>query len=104
MANKRLLAIVTMMILVGSTGGSRSEPTLQDLFTIDKLIEEGDWRALYSFVDANPRLTDGDSPLAAELQSFKDDVESGQLNVFDATPSPVQENVATGSVANARIY
>lgn len=94
MAHKNLLAIVTMMILVGSTGSAQSEPTLEDLLTIDRLIEDGNWRALYTFVDTNPRLTEGNSPLAAELQTFKDDVERGQLNTFNA-PSAAPAAAAT---------
>lgn len=90
------------MILVGSSGGARSEPTLQDLLTIDKLIEDGDWRALYTFVNSNPRLTEGASPLATELQSFKDDVESGQLNAFNAAPA--SSSADAEPQANASIY
>lgn len=93
MANNRLLAVVTMMILAGSFNSAHADPTLEDLQTIDKLIQDGNWDDLYSFVNSNPRLTDGQTALATELQSFKADVEQGQLSSFDAALNDQQDNV-----------
>lgn len=104
MANKKLMAIVTMMVLLGADASAQSDPTLEDLLTIDKLIQDGDWRALYTYVEANPRLTAGSSPLAQELQSFKDDIERGQLNTFDAGPSAPQQDASRTDNDSAAIY
>lgn len=105
MANNRLLAIVTILILVGSSGSAQQEPSIEELLTIEKLIDGGDWRALYTYVEANPRLTAGDSPLATELRSFVDDAKRGRLNRFDASPNRRGDNGATSQTeTNARIY
>lgn len=102
MANNKLLAIVTVMILMGSN--AESEPTLEDLITIDRLIETGNWRALYNYIEANPRLTTGTSALAGELRTFTNDVKSGQLNVFNAPPAPGVTTTESEAGAGVSIY
>ncbi|MFK7882453.1 hypothetical protein [Roseobacter sp.] len=96
MANNNLIAIVTILILTGSSGSAQQEPSIDELLTIEKLIEGQNWRALYTYVEANPQLKSGSSPLASELRSFVDDAKRGLLNRFDAAPS-VSANAATGS-------
>jgi hypothetical protein len=83
-ANNRLLAIVTILVLVGSSGAAQEEPSIEELLTIEKLIDQGEWRALYYYLAANPGLTTGNSPLAVELRSFVDDAKRGRLVGFDA--------------------
>lgn len=100
-ADKRLLAIVTVLILMGTSGGAQEGPSIDELRTIEDLIEGGDWRALYSYVDSNPNLTAGNGPLATELRSFSEDVEQGRLDQFDA-PQPTRQ--ASQSAVNADIY
>jgi hypothetical protein len=81
-ASKNLFAIVTMLILMGGSAHAQQELTMQELLTMEKLIESGDWRALYTYVRMNPNLTAGTGALAVELRSFVSEVERGQLNRF----------------------
>lgn len=85
MANNNLLAVVTILVMMGSSGAAQQEPSIEDLLTVEKLINGGNWRALFSYVQGNPRLTTGDGPLATELRSFVDDAKRGTLTGFDAT-------------------
>ncbi|WP_299917987.1 hypothetical protein [uncultured Roseobacter sp.] len=102
MANNNLIAVVTMLVLMGSSGAAQQEPSIDELLTIEKLIDGGDWRALYTYVQANPRLTAGSSPLASELRSFVDDAKRGLLNRFDAPPG--NQAAASTATSNQRIY
>ncbi len=87
MANNRLLTIVTILALVGSSGSAQQEPSIEDLLTIEKLLSDREWRALYVYLEANPQLTVGETPLALELRGFMDDAKRGQLIGFDAPAS-----------------
>lgn len=105
MADKKLLAIVTVLILVGSSGAAQQNASINDLLEIERLIEGGDWRALYSFLLENPQLTAGNSPLAMELQSFSEDVKSGRLDTFYVSSNEqVSRNQTSVSVSDASIY
>jgi hypothetical protein len=73
-----------MLVLMGSSAHAQQDLSMQELLTIEKLIESGDWRALYTYVQANPNLTAGNGALAVELRSFVSEVDRGQLNRFDA--------------------
>ncbi|MGZ2255950.1 hypothetical protein [Roseobacter sp. A03A-229] len=75
-----------MLILVGSSGSAQDDISLQELQAIESLISGKDWRALYTYVVANPKFTAGNDPLAVELRSFVDDAKRGFLNTFDADP------------------
>lgn len=70
--------------MMGSSGSAQEEPSIDELLTIEKLIAGQDWRALYTYVEANPNLKSGNNPLAVELRSFVDDAKRGLLNRFDA--------------------
>lgn len=100
MANQNLLAIVTILILTGTSGAAQQEPSLDDLLTIEKLIDSGDWLGLYSYVSAKPGLTTGQGPLAVELRDFVDEVKRGQLTTFNA----VEGTPNAGGVESASIY
>lgn len=90
---------------MGSAGVAQQGPSIDDLRTIEKLIESGDWRELYVYVDANPRLTTGSNPLATELRGFVEDVELGRLGQFDApTGSVSTEQALAPTGGNDRIY
>ncbi len=86
-ANEKLLAIVTILSLIGSTGLAQEDVTIDDLRTIDALITGKEWNALYTFVNSKPQLTTGNDPLAVELRSFVDETKRGLLNRFDSGPS-----------------
>ncbi len=75
-----------MLILMGSSGAAQDDISLQELQAIESLISGKDWRALYTYVVANPKFTSGNDPLAVELRSFVDDTKRGFLNTFDADP------------------
>ncbi len=78
---------------------------MQELLTIEKLVEGGDWRALYTYVRANPKFTSGTSALAAELRSFVTEVERGQLNRFDAVSDDQSvQGTRTRNGSDSRIY
>lgn len=105
MANSRLLAIVTILILMGQSAHSQQSPSIDELQAMERMIEDGDWRGLYDYVEANPNLTAGEGALANELRSFVDEVERGQLRNFDAQTE--QNQVADASpqnISNASIY
>lgn len=105
MADRKLLAIVTVLILVGSSGSAQQDASINDLLEIERLIEDGDWRALYSFLLENPQLTVGNSPLAMQLQSFSADVESGRLDRFNVSANQqVSRDQTSVSVSDATIY
>ncbi len=105
MASKNLLAIVTMLVLLGSSAHAQQELSMQELLTIEKLVEGGDWRALYTYVRANPKFTSGTGALAAELRSFVTEVERGQLNRFDAVSDDQSvQGTRTLNGSDSRIY
>jgi hypothetical protein len=91
-----------MLILVGSSGSAQQEPSIQELLTIEKLIDDGDLRALYVYLEGNPSLTAGNGPLAIELRSFVDDAKRGRLTGFNARSGTPRGGVSTSE--NTRIY
>lgn len=105
MASKNLLAIVTVLVLMGSSAHAQQELSMQELRTIEKLVESGDWRALYTYVRANPSFTSGTGALAVELRSFVTEVERGQLNRFDAVSDDRSgQGTTSQSGLDSRIY
>jgi hypothetical protein len=84
---------------MGSSGSAQQGPSLEDLLTIERFIDGGDWRALYAYLETKPDLMAGQGPLATELRSFVEDVELGRLDQFDApTGSRREANLAGGTV------
>ncbi len=82
MPNNKLLAIVTIMVMVGSNAKAQQLFTIDELLEIESLISGKDCGALYSYLASNPKMTTGSDPLAAELRSFRVDVEAGRLDCF----------------------
>lgn len=72
-----------MLILMGSSAQAQDNVSIQELQAIESLIAGKDWRALYTYVVANPKFTTGNDPLAVELRSFVDDTKRGLLNTYD---------------------
>jgi hypothetical protein len=95
MINKRLLAIVTMMVMTGSHAHAQAQPfSIDQLRAIEALISGKDCGALYSYLEANPRMTLGPDPLAVELRSFRQDVDMGRLDCFAPQRLSFQGGVA----------
>ncbi len=86
MASKRLLAVVTALILAGAGLASPAGVTLSHLEQIEQFIVNEDWALLSAYLEQHPELLDGDTPLAVELQAFV---------------RAVDEAVATGTTISA---
>ncbi|WP_284162722.1 hypothetical protein [Frigidibacter sp. SD6-1] len=82
MPDPRLLAIVTALVLLGSGAPCRADFSLDQLKTIEQLVLSRDSLALGRYLASNPRLTQGDDPLARELRSFQNCMSSGRLDCF----------------------
>ena len=111
MPNNKLLAIVTVMVMVGTNSNAQQLFSIEDLRKIESLIAGKDCGALYSYIASNPRMTLGNDPLAAELRSFRQDVETGRLDCYvpqrfafqGSTPTANAQDVR-GLAGNASIY
>lgn len=102
MANNKLLAIVTVLSLMATHGSAQQQdPSVEELLTIEKLLSDREWRALFVYLEANPQLTTGQSALAVELRAFVDDAKRGQLFGFDA---PASASAPRNSFAQVSIY
>ncbi|MGL4310940.1 MAG: hypothetical protein ACRCSU_10670 [Paracoccaceae bacterium] len=82
MPNQRLLAILTMLIMTGTTGSARSELSVGDLQSIEGLIQGQDCTALWEHLRVTPRLRRGNDPIAVELRKFYNSTRRGDLNCF----------------------
>lgn len=80
MPDRRLVAIVTGMMLVMGSWAGRAEPTLDQMRSIDALLSRNDLTGLWAFLQQNQDLLVGDDELAVELRRFCDDVTVGGLN------------------------
>jgi hypothetical protein len=72
MANRKLLAIITVLMLAGGALPSHAQYTLSQLNQIENMINTRNWPALRDFVAANPGILDGESALASALKDFMD--------------------------------
>lgn len=87
MPDRRLVAIVTgLMLVMGSLGGRAAEPTLEQLRSIDTLLSRNDTTGLWAFLQQHPELLTGDDALAVELRRFCTDVTVGRLSCHYETP------------------
>jgi hypothetical protein len=101
MPDKRLLAIVTVMMMVGTQGQAQQQPfSIAELRKIEALISGRDCGALYDYVASNPRLTFGRDPLAVELRSFQQEVETGRLECYSSQRLAFQQGAATAGSAD----
>lgn len=98
MPEKKLLAIVTVLIMTGSYSAAQQAMTMDELREIEDLITQKDLRGLYSYLESNPEMTSGSDPLAVELRGFMQDADRGRLAGF----APPSSSMAfRGSVARA---
>ncbi len=100
MPYKKLLTIITMMVLTGSKAGAQEFVSVDELRQLEALITQKDCGALYSFLAANPHTISGQDALARELQVFVRDVQGGNLNCFAA---PTRQATA-GAASVTQIY
>lgn len=108
MSERRLLAVITAMLLVGSPAQSQQAASLEDLYELEELIVGKDCLALFSFVLARPYLLEGEDVLATELGLFVDDVQQGNVNCFGANTyavnnAPPGAEVAADTAASTEI-
>lgn len=82
MAERRLIAIITAMLLVSDSANAQEGTTIDQLRLIEDLVINRSWRPLYEYLSENPQIVAGSSPLARELCGFVTDVERGDLDVF----------------------
>ncbi len=100
MPQNRLLAIVTMALLLGPTQSmGQQAASLQELYAIESLIGGKDCRKLYSFLTARTHLVTGGDALAIELRNFMRDVEAGRLDCFQPRRARAAAVPAVGQVA-----
>jgi hypothetical protein len=86
MPNKRLLAVLTALILASGAPSVNASYTFSDLVEIERLLLEGDWRGLRAHLLRTPALLEGDHPLAAELRDFVASVDGGALGFLATAP------------------
>lgn len=82
MAQPRLMAIVTALLLLGAGSPVRAGYTLAQLQEIDRILSARDWSALATYVNANPQLLEGNDALGVELQNFVASYGRAQLDLF----------------------
>lgn len=89
MANQRLVAIVTALLLATNGGQPAfAAYTFSQLEIIEQFILNGQWDLLMAFINENPELLQGNDALASELRVFVDAVEaSGTISTI--TPPAV---------------
>jgi hypothetical protein len=82
MFHPRLIAVVTALVLLGTTGSSRADYDLSQLQEIEGLISSRNCEGLWLYVKSNPTMMVGSDPLASELRTFVAATERGQLDCF----------------------
>lgn len=92
MAQPRLIAIVTALLMLGAGSPALAAYTLAQLQDIDRMLSAKDWGALAAYVRANPQLLEGTDVLGAELHNFVTSYGRAQLDLFASRPvSAVEE-------------
>lgn len=87
MANQRLLAVVTALLLTAGAQDARAAYTLDQLEQIEQFILGEQWSELGAFINENRELLDGDDVLAQSLRAFVDDAADGVINQLSSLPS-----------------
>lgn len=104
MASRRLVAIITAMLLLG---GSRlqAEIDLESLRIMNELIDGQRWDALRQFLRQHPEAMIGEDALAQELRYFFAATEGAGNRAYAAATVPVRADgpdlpVVTGGGAS----
>lgn len=104
MPDKRLVAVVTALMMSTGALSARAEATLEQLQTIDRLLSANDSRALWFYMQRHPELLAGDDELALELRKFCNDITLGRLSchyVPSATRGWAAQSGGLGAMGNA---
>lgn len=88
MPSRRLVAILTALLMLGTGSRALAAYSLDQLKEIEKLVMSRDTAALGAYLDAHPDITAGSDPLATELRNFKTCADDGGLSCFDAAKLP----------------
>ncbi|WP_147450650.1 hypothetical protein [Rhodophyticola porphyridii] len=84
MANQRLLAALTALLLVAGTPSAQAAYTLTNLLELERFVLAEDWEALMRYIERNPALLEGADPLAVELRTFLESIEGDFLGALGA--------------------
>ncbi|WP_170409162.1 hypothetical protein [Ruegeria atlantica] len=101
MTDRRLIGIVTALLLLSTTQNARAEITLEHLLAIDQMLSTNDIQALYSYLDKNPELLTGEDELSLELRSFHEVASVGDLDFSYASSAPASGESRSGDDADA---
>ncbi|MFZ5708252.1 MAG: hypothetical protein ACOY4T_01005 [Pseudomonadota bacterium] len=81
----RLVALVAALLIVVPAARAAAA-SLEQLIAIDQMLSNRDWGALWTYLVANPALTQGDDPLSSELRAFMSAMNLGTMGEFAARP------------------
>jgi hypothetical protein len=94
MANRKLVAIITALMLTVGGQGAQAAYTLSHLAQMEQFILNGQWERLRAFLTANPNLLEGDSALAAQLRRFLLGTAGGTIATITPAAMPSLEALA----------
>jgi len=79
---KLKIAILSSVLALGLGQVAHAVYTQDQLETLRGLIDQGDTRAILSYIEANPALLNGEDPLAMALRDFMNQRETPILGLF----------------------
>jgi hypothetical protein len=82
MAQPKLLAVLTALLLLGHGSPLRAGYTLDQLQAIERMLSAKDWTSLATYIARHPELVQGNDPLAVELQRFTTSYDSATVDTF----------------------
>lgn len=111
MANQRILAIVTALVMLGTTASSQQNASISELREIEFLVSNQRWAQLHSMIVNKPTLLQGSDPLSVELREFVRQVSLGRvaglapaLRQAPATTEPNDPSVVSSRASTPNIY
>lgn len=94
MANGKLVAIVTALMLTVGGQGAQAAASFSQLVQIEQFILMGKWAELRAYLAANPSLLAGNDALGAELRRFLADTAGGTIATIRPAALPGLDTVA----------
>ncbi len=86
MPNPRLMAVVTVLLMVTGPQAGQARYSLAQLQVIEQFILARDCAGLEAFLRQNIEILEGDDPLAVELRNFLAGVSSGLIQCLSVSP------------------